>query len=89
MEKSRELPCTHAVRGVVKLVNFFHLAIRAGSGTHAREMNFMLDRSTERLGNVTIGGTVWIRYRIENATRLATAVVAHVNRQPAAHSTQL
>jgi hypothetical protein len=89
MEKSRQLPSTHAVRGVVKLVNFFYLAIVAGSGKHAHEMNFNLGPSTERLGNVTIGGTVSIRYRIVNATRMATAVVAQVNGQSAAQSSRI
>jgi hypothetical protein len=89
MQKSHELPSVHVVQGVVKLVKYFYLAIVAGSGRQAREMNFILGPATERSGNVTIGATVSIRYRIENATRMATAVVAHVNGQPAAHPTPL
>jgi hypothetical protein len=68
---------THAIRGAVKAISAFYVVIVTGSGKKAREMTFVLGPSTERNGDLTIGATVSVRYRIEGKALLATAVAAH------------
>jgi hypothetical protein len=65
---------THAVQGVVKSVSHFYLAIVTGTGKRAREMDFVFEPSTPRSGELTIGATVSIRYRLEGRQLVATAV---------------
>jgi hypothetical protein len=75
---------THAIRGVVKSISYFYVVIVTGSGKKAREMTFDLVPSTERGGNITIGATVSVRYRIEGRKLVATAVSAPAAKQSAA-----
>jgi hypothetical protein len=89
MAKSTPSTPVYAVEGVVKSVTNFFLAITAGSGKNAREMNFVLNPATDRSGNVTIGARVSIRYRVENHVPLATAIAAHVNGRNVAHPSRL
>ena len=67
---------THAIRGVVKSVSGFYVVITTGSAKKAREMTFELGPSTQTSGNVTIGATVSVRYRVNGHRLLATAVAA-------------
>jgi hypothetical protein len=67
---------THAIRGVVKAMSVSALVITA-SGKKASVMTFVLSPSTHREGQMTIGATVSVRYRVENQTLLATAVSTH------------
>jgi hypothetical protein len=75
---------THAVRGVVKSISAFYLAIITGSGKKARQVTLVLGPATERDGEITIGATVSVRYRMEGRTLVATAVSAHSEKQHAA-----
>lgn len=75
---------THAVRGVVKSISAFYLAIVTGSGKKARDVTFVLGPTTERDGEVTIGATVSVRYRMEGRRLVATAVSAQSEKQHAA-----
>jgi hypothetical protein len=67
---------THAVRGVVKSINQESLVI-VDSGKGRREMTFQLSPSTYREGELTLGATVSVRYRLEGSVLKATAVSTH------------
>lgn len=67
---------THAVRGVVKSINQESLVI-IDSGRARREMTFQLSPSTYREGELTLGATVSVRYRLEGSLLKATAVSTH------------
>jgi hypothetical protein len=67
---------THAVRGVVKSINPESLVI-IDSGKGRREMTFQLSPSTYREGELTLGATVSVRYRLEGSLLKATAVSTH------------
>ena len=67
---------THAVRGVVKSINQESLVI-IDSGKARREMTFQLSPSTYREGELTLGATVSVRYRLEGSLLKATAVSTH------------
>lgn len=74
----------HATKGVVKFVDAHKLVI-ARSPQYGREMTFVLNPSTERVGNVKVGSTVDIRYRSEATQQVATAVtVVHAKQAPSA-----
>jgi hypothetical protein len=73
---------THAVRGVVKSIGKSSLVI-TGSGKRAGEMTFVLGPSTHREGELTVGATVSVRYRLEGPTLMATAVSAQPEKQRA------
>jgi hypothetical protein len=64
---------THAIRGVVKSISTFYVVIMAGSGKKAKEMTFVLDPSTQKDGEITIGAPVSVRYRQEGRTLVSTA----------------
>jgi hypothetical protein len=64
---------THATKGIVKSVDDKKLVV-ARSARSGREMTFVLNPSTEREGNVTVGSTVEVRYRTEKKQRVATVV---------------
>ena len=68
---------THAIRGVVKSISNFYVVIVTGSGKKAREMTFVLSPSTETHGDITIGRTVSVRYRLEDHKLVSTAVSAN------------
>jgi hypothetical protein len=72
----------HATKGVVRFVDAHKLVI-ARSPHHGRQLTFVLNPSTERVGDVTVGSTVDIRYRREAKQQVATAVtVVRVKQQP-------
>jgi hypothetical protein len=71
---------THAIRGVVTSVSASVLVIKP-SGKGATAMRFLVTPSTHREGNMTIGATVSVRYRVEDQRLLATAVSAHPEKQ--------
>lgn len=75
---------THAVRGVVKSISAFYVAIVTGSGKKAKELHFVLRPETERDGEITIGATVSVRYRAQGRTLVATAVSAQPEKPRAA-----
>ena len=84
----RERPAlmpTHAIRGVVTSVSPSVLVITP-SGKRASAMRFVVSPSTHREGNMTIGATVSVRYRVQDQTLLATAVSTHPEKQRAEHS---
>ena len=64
---------THATRGVIKTVDDQTLVVsqKAGSG---HEMTFVIDPSTEKVGTMSVGSTVDVRYRTEAKRHIATAV---------------
>ena len=74
---------THAVRGVVKSINSDSLVI-IDSGKARREMTFQLFPSTYREGELTLGATVSVRYRLEGSRLNATAVSTHPEKNRAA-----
>jgi hypothetical protein len=63
----------HATKGVVKFVGAQKLVI-ARSPQYRGEVTFVLNPSTEQVGNVTPGSTVDVRYRTEGKQAVATAV---------------
>ena len=67
---------THAIRGIVKSMSATALVILP-SRRNTNEMTFVLGPSTHREGQMTVGATVSVRYRIRNQTLLATAVSTH------------
>jgi hypothetical protein len=71
---------THAIRGVVKSISTFYMKIVTGSGKKAKEMTFVLGPDAERDGDITIGATVSIRYRMDHRALVATAVSAHTEK---------
>jgi hypothetical protein len=76
----------HATKGVVKFVDANKLVITR-SPKYGREMSFVLNPSTERVGNVNVGSTVAVRYRTEAQQRIATAItVEHAKKPPSAPS---
>ena len=74
---------THAIRGVVTAVSPSILVITP-SGKGATAMTFVVSPSTHREGNMAVGVTVSVRYRVEDQRLLATAVSTHPEKQPAA-----
>jgi hypothetical protein len=82
-QKARAPMPTHAIRGVVKSISTFYVVIVTGSGKKAREMTFVIGPSTEKDGDITIGGTVSVRYRKEGRTLVSTAVSAQPAKQRA------
>ena len=74
---------THAIRGVVTSVSASVLVITP-SGKRAGAMRFVVSPSTHREGNMAIGATVSVRYRVEDQRLLATAVSTHPEKQPGA-----
>ena len=74
---------THAIRGVVTSVSPSVLVITP-SGKGATAMTFVVSPSTHREGNMAVGVTVSVRYRVEDQRLLATAVSTHPEKQPAA-----
>ena len=73
---------THAVRGVVKSMTATALVV-VPSRRNTNEMTFVLSPLTHREGQMTVGATVSVRYRIHNQTFLATAVSTHPEKRSA------
>jgi len=82
MERPGLIP-THAIRGVVTSVSASVLVITP-SGKGAGAMRFVVSPSTHREGNMAIGATVSVRYRVEDQRLLATAVSTQPEKQPGA-----
>ena len=70
---------THSMRGIVTSIDASSIVIAAGSGKRARVMTFVLGPSTQLEGEITIGATVSVRYRVEGRTLMSTAVFAHAD----------
>lgn len=70
----------HATKGVVKSVDVTTLVITR-SPRNGREMTFVLNPSTERDGNVTVGSTVEVRYRSEARRQVATVISVQGHKQ--------
>lgn len=66
---------THATTGVVRSIDATTLVIEH-SPQHEGNMSLALNPSTEGLGDVKVGSTVVVRYRMEAHQRIATAVMA-------------
>lgn len=66
---------THATSGIVKSVDQTSLVLQRKTGVHG-ELRFVLTSATERVGEVTVGSTVEVRYRLDGHQRIATAVSA-------------
>jgi hypothetical protein len=78
----------HATKGVVTFVDADRLVITR-SPQYGRPTTFLLNPSTERVGSVTVGSTVDIRYRTESKQQVATAVtVVHAKLPPVVHACQ-
>ena len=73
---------THAIRGIVKSMSATALVI-VPSRRNTNEMTFVLSPWTHREGQMTVGATVSVRYRIRNQTLLATAVSTHPEKKSA------
>ena len=82
MERPALMP-THAIRGVVTSVSASALVITP-SGKGASAMRFVVSPSTHREGNMAVGVTVSVRYRVEDQRLLATAVSTHPEKPPGA-----
>lgn len=65
---------THAVRGVVTKVDARSLVITRTRRTSSA-LSFLLVPSTLREGTIAVGSTVYVRYRAEGETFVATVVV--------------
>jgi hypothetical protein len=78
---TRSLDAVHATKGVVKFVDANKVVITR-SRQYGRELTFVLNPSTERVGNVQVGSTVDIRYRTEAKQQVATAVTVVRAKQP-------
>lgn len=81
-EKPGLMP-THAIRGVVTSMSASVLVIMP-SGKGAGAMRFVVSPSTHREGNMAIGATVSVRYRVEDQRLLATAVSTQPEKKPGA-----
>ena len=86
-QKPAPMP-THSIRGVVKSVNALSMVIVAGSGKGAREVTFAVGPSTERDGEVKVGATVSVRYRVEGHVLISTAVSARTEAARPARGTR-
>jgi hypothetical protein len=72
---------THAMKGVIKTVDDKTLVVSQKPGA-GHEMTFVLNPSTERVGTMSVGSTVDVRYRTEAKRHIATAVTV-VGEKPA------
>ena len=80
---------THAIRGVVKSISLFYVVLSTGSGKKAHEMTFVLNSSTEKAGDITIGAIASVRYRREDDKLVATAVSAQQTKQAKPRAAQI
>ena len=69
----------HATRGVVKFVDA-HTLVITRSPRYGKEISFTLTPSTERVGDLTVGSVVDVRYRSEAKLKIATAVTVEHSR---------
>jgi hypothetical protein len=76
---------THATKGVVKSLGESALVLSHAKGK-TKDRTFVLNPSTARQGEIAVGSTVDVRYRMEGANRVATAVSVHQAKSPARRS---
>ena len=67
---------THTAHGVVKSMDTSSLVITEKAGKKSREMQFVLDPSTQKEGNVSVGSPVQVKYHDEAKQHVATDVRA-------------
>lgn len=70
---------SHSLRGVIKSIDATSMTVTR-SGKKGSDLNFVLNPSTSKEGQLMVGSVVSVRYRAEGTSNVATAVVA----QPAA-----
>ena len=73
----REL-ATHATKGVVKSVSATAIVITRRVGDKRTDTSYAVTSATERLGDVSAGATVEVRYRTSGRQRIATAISVEV-----------
>src|SRR3954462_14683633 len=73
----REL-ATHATKGVVKSVTATAIVITRRVGDKRTDTSYAVTPATERLGELTAGVTVEVRYRTNGRQRIATAISVEV-----------
>lgn len=71
----------HATKGVVTFVDANKLVIARSPRTR-KEVSFVLNPATERVGDVKVGTTVDVRYRTEAEQKIATAISVEHQKQP-------
>jgi hypothetical protein len=76
----------HALSGVVKSVDATTLVVTR-AGKSPGEMTFVLSPSTHRDGAIGVGATVQVRFRTEQDTHVATAILATASKRHAAPGT--
>ena len=65
-------PSMHATKGVVKSIDDAKLVI-----THSgKDLTFVMNPSTDKMGDVKVGSTVEVRYKTEAKQNIATVVTA-------------
>ena len=67
-------PQVHSVRGVVRTVSASSVTLTVGSGSHARQMTFVVTPATEREGCLEVGATASVRYEVHGRRLVLTAV---------------
>ena len=80
--KTTKSAATHATRGVIKSVNDTSLVI-SRSAKSEKDMTFVLNTSTERVGTMDVGSTVDVRYHTDAKQHVATAVTVVHTKAPA------
>jgi hypothetical protein len=73
----------HATKGVVKSVDASTLVVSKTAGK-GPETTFVVNASTKKEGNVAVGSSVDVRYRMEGKDRVATAITAKEAKAPVA-----
>lgn len=63
----------HATKGIVKSVDATTLVITKTAGK-GPETTFVLNASTQKQGDISIGASVDVRYHAEGSSKVATAV---------------
>jgi hypothetical protein len=75
-------PVTASAKGVVKSTDATSLVI-AHSSTKGPDQSFVLDSSTEKHGDLAVGSTVDVKYRVEDGKKIATVVTVEAKKAPA------
>ena len=81
--KKPATPPTASAKGVVKSTDETSLVI-SHSATKGPEQTFVLDSSTQKHGDLTVGSTVDVKYRVaDNGKKVATVVTVEAKKAPA------
>jgi hypothetical protein len=67
---------THASRGKIVSIDANSLVLAHKKNGKTEELNFVLTRDTVRKGNLIVGTSVSVHYRIESNRQLATSIQA-------------